>query len=81
MDVARDKQMEAVDSGVDETEDSDDDKPKTSTRSKPCLKLGTGFVWEVPDTVENMGKDSSESEDEETASKVSTHGSTSDQKR
>lgn len=62
-------QMEAVDSGVDENVNSDDDKLKTSRRLKSCLKLGTGFVWEVPDTVENVEKDSSESEEEETSAK------------
>ncbi|XP_050709155.1 protein RRP5 homolog [Eriocheir sinensis] len=35
--------------------------------AKPCLTLGTGFVWEVPDTPELM--DSSDSEDQDVPKK------------
>ncbi|ROT65001.1 putative protein RRP5-like [Penaeus vannamei] len=34
------------------------------TNKKPCLSVGTGFVWDVPDTLADKGQ-SSESEDEE----------------
>lgn len=40
-------------------------KLKSPLKKETCLALGTGFVWEVPDSVNNLGEDSSESEDKE----------------
>nr|XP_045592491.1 protein RRP5 homolog [Procambarus clarkii] len=37
---------------------------KVDLTEDSCLALGTGFVWEVPDTAGDMGKECSESEDE-----------------
>ncbi|MPC98065.1 Protein RRP5 [Portunus trituberculatus] len=39
-----------------------------SANQKPCLTVKTGFVWDVPDTLENPELDS-ESEDEEQSKK------------
>ncbi|XP_064095181.1 protein RRP5 homolog [Macrobrachium nipponense] len=51
------------DSGVDENMDTDD-ITEASWSSKPCLKLSTGFVWNIPE-IEEKGASSSDSEDEE----------------
>lgn len=52
------------DSGVDENMDTDD-IPEAFLSRKPCLKLSTGFVWNVPEIEEKKGASSSDSEDEE----------------
>ncbi|KAK8381706.1 hypothetical protein O3P69_015033 [Scylla paramamosain] len=55
---------------VSEGEEASDSEMKEDPRSdsanhKPCLTVKTGFVWDVPDTLENHELESSESEDEE----------------
>lgn len=71
-DASQDKAEEGVEQGADSSPSEDSrEEMKVSegevSGAKPCLTLGTGFVWEVPDTPELM--DSSDSEDQDVPKK------------
>lgn len=42
------------------------------TSKKPCLSVGTGFVWDVPDSLADRGQSSESEEEEEDEAKVSS---------
>ncbi|KAK7086951.1 hypothetical protein SK128_004865 [Halocaridina rubra] len=64
---------ESTDSGVDEVMNIDDDGHDLIEYSKPCLKIGNGFVWDVPEDkdVQELESSSDEEDQEDNTKKKS----------
>ena len=64
------KDEDGSDSGVDESMDVEERLPKVSKGQKPCLKLSSGFLWDVPENDDKEEAQSTDDEEEEDESKV-----------
>lgn len=65
-----DAKKDEDDSGVDESMDiADMELPKISMSCKPCLNVGTGFVWDIPENDGEESDSSSNGEDEDLEAK------------